>query len=53
MNRIHNFNAGPATLPIEVLETVQTDLLNWKKTGMSIMEVSHRSKSFIGMMEQA
>lgn len=53
MNRIHNFNAGPATLPIEVLETVQTDLLNWKKTGMSIMEVSHRSKSFIEMMEQA
>ncbi len=45
-NRIHNFNAGPAALPLEVLEEIQGDFLNFKGTGMSITEISHRSKPF-------
>ncbi|ACL05069.1 phosphoserine aminotransferase [Desulfatibacillum aliphaticivorans] len=45
-NRIHNFNAGPAALPLPVLEEIQAELLDFKGSGMSIMEVSHRSKWF-------
>ncbi len=44
--RIHNFNAGPSTLPLPVLETVQRDLLDYDGTGMSVMEISHRSKPY-------
>lgn len=44
--RIHNFNAGPAALPLPVLEEIRDDLLDYKGSGMSIMEISHRSKSF-------
>ena len=46
MSRIHNFNAGPAALPLEVLETAQRDLVDYKGTGMSIMEASHRGKAY-------
>ncbi|MEM6787675.1 MAG: 3-phosphoserine/phosphohydroxythreonine transaminase [Myxococcota bacterium] len=46
MPRIHNFNAGPAALPLPVLETVQRELLDYDGTGMSIMEHSHRGKAF-------
>ncbi len=45
-NKIYNFYAGPAVLPEEVLKKVQNELLNYKNTGMSIMEISHRSKEF-------
>jgi phosphoserine aminotransferase len=45
-NRVFNFNPGPATLPLSVLEEAQRELLNYKKTGMSIMEISHRSKEY-------
>ncbi|UCE25172.1 MAG: 3-phosphoserine/phosphohydroxythreonine transaminase [Candidatus Zixiibacteriota bacterium] len=45
-NRIFNFNPGPATLPTEVLEIVQQELLDYKGTGMSVMEISHRSAEF-------
>lgn len=45
-NRIYNFSAGPATLPTEVMEKAHKDFLNYKGTGMSIMEMSHRSKSY-------
>lgn len=45
-NRIYNFNAGPAVLPLEVLRDVQAELLNFDHTGMSIMEISHRSKPY-------
>ena len=38
-----NFNPGPAILPAEVLKTVQQELLDYKATGMSILEISHRS----------
>jgi len=45
-NRIYNFNAGPAALPLAVLEDVQKDLLSYKGEGLSVMEMSHRSKTF-------
>jgi phosphoserine aminotransferase len=45
-NRIFNFSAGPATLPLAVLEEIQDSFLNFKGSGMSITEISHRSKWF-------
>lgn len=45
-HRIYNFNAGPATLPLEVLEEVQGEFLDFKGEGMSIIEMSHRSKTY-------
>ena len=44
--RIYNFSAGPAILPVEVLERAQSELLSLNGTGMSVMEISHRSKYF-------
>src|SRR5262245_40650919 len=44
--RIYNFSAGPAVLPVEVLEEAQRDLLSLPGVGMSILEISHRSKTF-------
>ncbi len=44
--RIHNFNAGPAALPLPVLEKIQTSFLNFNHSGMSITEISHRSAQF-------
>lgn len=52
-NRIHNFNAGPAALPLEVLEEIKDSFLNFKGSGMSITEVSHRSKWFDDVMNDA
>ena len=40
--RVYNFAAGPAILPLDVLETAQKDLINWQGSGMSVMEMSHR-----------
>jgi phosphoserine aminotransferase len=51
--RIHNFNPGPAALPLVVLEQIQESLLNFENTGMSIMEISHRSKEFEGVLADA
>lgn len=51
--RVHNFNAGPATLPLEVLEQVQAELLDYHGTGMSLIEMSHRSAEFEGLMRDA
>jgi phosphoserine aminotransferase len=45
-DRIFNFSAGPATMPLPVLETAQKELLNFNDSGMSVMEMSHRSKDF-------
>ncbi len=53
MARIFNFSAGPATLPVEVLEQVREELLDWNGKGASVMEISHRSKAFIKVAEQA
>ena len=44
--RILNFSAGPAVLPVEVLEEAQQNLLSYPGVGMSILEISHRSKTF-------
>jgi phosphoserine aminotransferase len=51
--RIFNFSAGPAVLPVPVLEEVQRDLLSLPGVGMSILEISHRSKTFDGIHLQA
>ncbi|MBM3222458.1 MAG: 3-phosphoserine/phosphohydroxythreonine transaminase [Candidatus Tectomicrobia bacterium] len=51
--RIHNFNPGPAALPRAVLEQVQCDLLDYAGTGMSVMELSHRSSTYEQMHHQA
>ena len=46
-SRVNNFSAGPSALPLEVLDTIRSDLPDWQGTGMSVMEVSHRSAEFI------
>lgn len=51
--RIRNFNAGPAALPLPVLEEIQGELLDFKGSGMSILEVSHRSKWFDDVINDA
>ena len=51
--RVFNFAAGPATLPLPVLEQARDELLNWQGSGMSVMEVSHRSKAFVALAQQA
>jgi len=50
---IFNFSAGPAILPTEVLETARRDLLSFDGIGMSVMEISHRSKTFAGVLGRA
>ena len=51
--RVFNFNPGPAALPLEVLEQAQAELLDFKGTGMSVMEISHRSKEFEAVINTA
>ncbi len=51
--RIHNFNAGPAALPLPVLEQIQQELLDFQGTGMSVLEISHRSKPFEKVLDEA
>lgn len=51
--RVFNFAAGPATLPLEVLEQVRDELTDWRSSGMSVMEVSHRSKGFVAAAREA
>lgn len=53
MNKVFNFSAGPAMLPAPVMEQAQAELLNWQDNGCSVMEMSHRSKAFIDVAEQA
>lgn len=53
VNRAHNFNAGPSILPLSVLEQAQKELLDFKGTGMSVMEISHRSKEFEAVIGEA
>jgi len=52
-DRIHNFNPGPAALPLPVLEEIQESFLNFKGAGMSIVEMSHRSKQFESILGDA
>ena len=48
-NRKYNFSAGPAMLPLDVLEEAQKDLVDYKGTGMSVLEMSHRGKDFMSI----
>lgn len=53
MARVYNFAAGPAVLPEEVLKEAAMEMLNYKGTGMSVMEMSHRSKAFEEIIQEA
>ncbi|MGL4347147.1 MAG: 3-phosphoserine/phosphohydroxythreonine transaminase [Chitinophagaceae bacterium] len=53
MNRVFNFSAGPSMLPFPVLEQIQKDLLSYKNTGCSVMEMSHRSKMYEPIISHA
>ncbi len=53
MSRVFNFSAGPAALPLEVLEQVRDEMLDWQGEGLSVMEMSHRGKAFVSILEQA
>ena len=53
MGRVYNFSAGPAVLPEEVLKQAAAEMLDYQGTGMSVMEMSHRSKAFAGIIETA
>jgi len=52
-NRIHNFSAGPSALPTEVMKEIQENLLSYKGSGMSVMEMSHRGDLFMEIIEEA
>ena len=53
MERVYNFSAGPAVLPEEVLKECQEEMMNYGGTGMSVMEMSHRSKAFESIINTA
>ena len=53
MARVYNFSAGPAVLPEEVLKEAADEMLDYRGTGMSVMEMSHRSKSYQAIIDQA
>jgi phosphoserine aminotransferase len=53
MKRIYNFSAGPAILPVKVLEEAQNEMLDYQGTGMSVMEMSHRSKTYQQIIDDA
>ncbi|MEX2574898.1 MAG: 3-phosphoserine/phosphohydroxythreonine transaminase, partial [Balneolaceae bacterium] len=53
MNRVHNFSAGPATLPLDVLKKVQSELTDYRGKGASIMEMSHRSPEYTDIQKTA
>ena len=51
-DRVFNFNPGPATLPYEVLQQAGQDVVNFKNTGMGLIEISHRSKEFLAVCQE-
>lgn len=53
MNRVYNFSSGPAQLPYDVLVKAQAEMLNYNNTGMSVMEMSHRSAAYKEIIETA
>jgi phosphoserine aminotransferase len=53
MKRVINFSAGPAAIPLPVLERARDELCDWRGSGMSVMEMSHRGKEFVGIAERA
>ncbi len=52
MTQIYNFSAGPAVLPKSVLERAQAEMLDWHRSGMSVMEMSHRGKEFTSILQK-
>ena len=53
MARVYNFSAGPAVLPEEVLKEAADEMMDYKGTGMSVMEMSHRSKAYDEIIKTA
>ena len=53
MSRVYNFSAGPAVLPEEVLKEVADEMMDYRGCGMSVMEMSHRSKMFDDIIKEA
>ena len=53
MGRVYNFSAGPAVLPVEVLQEAADEMLDYRGTGMSVMEMSHRSKAYDNIIKEA
>ena len=53
MERVFNFSAGPAVLPEEVLQEAAAEMLDYRGTGMSVMEMSHRSKAYQTIIDEA
>ena len=51
--RVYNFSAGPSMLPLEVLERAGAEITNYQGSGMSVMEMSHRSKDFQAIIDDA
>ena len=50
--RVYNFSAGPSTLPVSVLEKIASQMLNYNDSGMSVMEMSHRSSSYLDIFNE-
>ena len=53
MSRVYNFSAGPSMLPVPVLEKAAAEMLDYEGSGQSVMEMSHRSKVYGGIIEGA
>ena len=53
MSRVYNFSAGPSMLPVEVLERAQKEMVEYGSAGMSVMEMSHRSKDYEAIIQGA
>ena len=53
MGRVYNFSAGPAVLPEEVLQEIAAEMMDYHGTGMSVMEMSHRSRDFDEIIQTA
>ena len=52
-NRSYNFSAGPATMPVPVLEEIRDEMMNYRGSGMCVMEMSHRSKVYQQIIDEA
>ena len=53
MARVYNFSAGPAVLPVPVLERARDEMVEYGRSGMSVMEMSHRSKPYMAIISNA
>ena len=53
MSRVYNFSAGPSMLPLDVLNTCAADMTDYKGSGMSVMEMSHRTKVYEAIINEA